>query len=504
MLSFRTHFIALVAGMLLSLSSAMATITLAPLFQDHAILQRDQPIPIWGRATPGEKITASFRDQQVSATTDHDGRWIVYLEPLSAAIEPADLTITGETTLIVHDILIGEVWLATGQSNMTRPLSSLPDAETMLATVNNPFVRHINIALTTADTPADSVETSGWLPATPENAGKFSAVAWFFSAELQRKLGVPVGIIHSSWGGSSIEAWMDQRTLQSTSAWPAIKQRWDNLVQTLPTIQAEYDTWQKADEAAKVSGQKNSLPRPVIPLGPGTQRQPTALFNGMLSPLQPYAIRGNIWYQGEANWDRPTEYAELFPAMIQAWRAQWGLDDFPFYFVQLPNYTDARDSTGKGWASIREAQTAALQLPHTGMAVTIDCGDASDLHPQNKPTVGQRLARIAEAKTYGITGDWSGPVFSKAVPEGANMRVTFDHADSGLISDRHPPRSLEIAGADRNFHAATASIEGNTLVVHSPDVPAPVAVRYAWSSAPRANLFNGAGLPVAPFRSDDW
>ena len=365
------------------------------------------------------------------------------------------------------------------------------------------MIRHINIALTASPNPADAVGTSGWLPATPANAPAFSAVAWFFAEEIQRKLGVPVGIIHSSWGGSTVEAWMDRRTLKSTAAWPAIETRWQYMNANYPAIEASYAAWEKAEKEHQAKGTKNTPP-PLLPRGPGSPHALSELFNGMIAPLQPYAMQGVIWYQGESNWQRVTEYAELFPAMIQAWREQWGLGDCPFYFVQLPNYAQPNDPTGRGWAGIREAQAQALALPHTGMAVTIDCGDPADIHPQNKPMVGQRLARIAAAQVYRITGDWSGPVYNSITREGSTLRVHFDHVDSGLISERTPPQAFEVAGDDHQFHPATATIKDDTIIVQSPAVPAPVAVRYAWSNAPKANLYNGAGLPAVPFRSDSW
>ncbi len=483
----------------------MPALSLAPLFQDHAILQRDQTIPVWGRATPNEKITVSFRDQTVSSDADAAGRWTVSLDPLTASTEPTDLTVCGNTTLVVRDVLVGEVWLATGQSNMHRPVSSLPDAETVIPKIDQPLIRHINIAASNAETPAESVETSGWLNSSPESAGDFSAIAWFFSENIFQQIGVPIGIIHSSWGGSNIEAWIDESSMRSTSAGPMIKQRWDYLIENFDQIKTDWEAWVEAEEAAKAGGPINQIPRPALmPLGPGTQRQPSALFNGMIAPLQPYAIRGNLWYQGEANWDRTAEYAELFKVMINAWRDQWGQGDFPFYFVQLPNYTDERDPSGTGWPWIREAQTRALDLPNTAMAVTIDCGDNNDIHPQNKPAVGHRLARLAAAQVYGIDCEWSGPVFNSAEREGATLRVRFDHADSGLAFEGNATPSFEVAGADRHFHPASASIDGQTILVHSPAVLEPIAVRYAWNNTPAANLYNGAGLPGAPFRSDEW
>jgi sialate O-acetylesterase len=224
----------------------------------------------------------------------------------------------------------------------------------------------------------------------------------------------------------------------------------------------------------------------------------------MIAPLQPYALRGAIWYQGESNAARPAEYAELFPAMIRAWRAQWNQGDFPFLFVQLANFIVPNDTTERSWAFLRETQTKTLAVPQTGMAVTIDIGDPKDIHPRNKQEVGRRLALLAKAQVYDIPGDWSGPVFASAQSEGAALRVRFTHADGGLIADRKPLQSFELAGADRKFFPATARIDRETVVVSAPGVPEPVAVRYAWSNSPDANLFNGAGLPAVPFRSDSW
>lgn len=500
----RVHFVTLLLALSLGCATAMADLTLAPLFQNHAVLQRNQPVPVWGRAEPGEKITVSFRDQTVGTIAEADGRWIVYLAPMSAAIEPAELTVTGKTTVVVRDVLVGEVWLASGQSNMNRPLSSLPDAAKIIAGTNNPFVRFNTVALTAAASPAESVQTSGWLPVTPETAGTASAVAWYFAAEIQRKLGVPVGIIHSSWGGSKIEAWVDDRTLRGTKAWPAIDERWQYMIANYPRIAAEFSAWETQVKELLAKNLPPPATMPLLPRGPGSQHALGELFNGMIAPLQPYALRGVVWYQGESNWEYPAEYAELFPAMINAWRAQWGLGDFPFYFVQLPNFGQSYDSTQRSWAWLREAQTAALKLRNTGMAVTIDCGDPLDIHPQNKPTVGRRLAALALAQIYRVPCDWSGPRFAGAAREGSAMRVRFTHVDTGLIAERQLPSAFELAGADRKFYPATATLDRDTVIVKSPEVPEPVAVRYAWSNTPVANLFNGAGLPAAPFRSDDW
>ena len=483
-------------------------ITLGPIFKDHAIVQRDKPLPIWGRAAPGEKVTVAFRGQSLNATADTNGRWIVYLEPLTASAETADLVVSGGETRVIKDVLVGEVWLASGQSNMEWQVSQLREEEQQIAAVDLPQLRHLRIDHVVAATPSENVNTSAWEAASPQTVGSFSAVGYFFAREIQRKLGVPVGIIHSSWGGTEIEAWMSESVRQSTSFAPIMEARWQHAMSEWPpervaSYPADMIAWQKAEEQAKATHTLNPKPWPPPPASLDSPAAPGGVFNGMIAPLQPVAIRGVLWYQGESNVGRAAEYAELFPAMIRAWRANWGDETLPFYFVQLPNYANGNPG-GRDWARLREAQAKALELPSTAMAVTIDIGDAGNLHPAAKMEIGRRLALAAKSILYGIPGDYSGPIFESATPEGATVRIRFSHADSGLVSHQRPVQSLEIAGPDRVFHVGSARIDRNMLVVSSPDVKNPVAVRYAWSNAPEANLYDGAGLPAAPFRSDDW
>ena len=484
-----------------------ADVTLAPLFQDHAVLQRDKPLPVWGRAAPGEHVTVAFHDQRVGTTTGADGRWMVYLGAVATSAEPAELVVTGTNTLTIRDVLVGEVWLASGQSNMEWPVAKAVAGEKEVAAAKFPLIRLFTAQHQVASQPADTVPGT-WQVCTPESARNFSAVGYFFARDLQRKLGVPVGLISSPWGGTAVEAWMGDAALSGTAAFPAVDARWQKDRAEFPRRLIDYPleqaAWKKAEEHAKAMHTKNPLPGPRIPVGPGTPYEPSGLFNGMIAPLQPYALRGVIWYQGEANWPRPEEYAELFPAMIRAWRAGWGEGDFPFYFVQLANYIIPIDLTNRGWARLREAQTRALALPATGMAVAIDIGDPHGIHPPNKQEVARRLALLAKAQVYGIPVDFSGPVFAFKTTEGSALRVRFDQAATGLIAGNRPVQSLEIAGADRKFYPATGKIQLNTLLVSAREVKEPVAVRYAWTNSPEANLYNGAGLPAAPFRSDDW
>lgn len=515
---------------------ARADVTLAPLFTDHAVLQRDKPLPVWGRAAAGEIVTVKFHDQARQTTTGADGRWIVYLDALPASSESAELSVTGKNALTLHDLVVGEVWLCSGQSNMEFTVDARPgtwqarsratDAPAEIAAANFPLIRHVRIEQTVSETPADTVKTGGWQSATPQTVGGFTAVGYFFARDLFQKLGVPVGLVHSSWGGTPVESWLSPAALATNPAFAAVTTRWQQAVADYPAKKSAFDTalaaWTKADATAKLDataagaktkpktdGQKiyavwlQKNPRPRAPRGPGDPWTPTGLFNGMINPLLPCAIRGALWYQGESNADRAAEYHALFAAMITAWRAHFGQGDFPFYWVNLANYKNAGDPSGTTYAFLREAQTQTLALPNTGQALAIDLGNPDDIHPTNKQDVGRRLALLAKNRTYGITGDDTGPTFAASAREGRALRVRFTHA-SGLIAHDKPVQALELAGADHVFHPATAKIERDTLLVASPAVTEPVAVRYAWKNAPEANLYNGAGLPAVPFRSDAW
>lgn len=480
----------------------------ARLFSDGVVLQRGEPIPVWGWAPPKTSVSVLLRGQSRMATADAGGNWRVSFAAMNAG-GPYEMTITGDgKRVVVRDVLVGDVWVASGQSNMEWPVSFLREDEKKIAAVDLPLVRQLKIERASASHPQDSAKTSGWETASPATVGNFSAVGYFFARELQRKLGVPVGIVNSSWGGTEIEAWMSAASRESASLGAAIEARWQKAMSEWPPERiarypAEMAAWQKADAREKATHVKNTLPWPRPPATIDSAAMPGGLFNAMIAPLQPGAIRGIIWYQGESNVERPNEYAQLFPAMIRSWRANWGDDHLPFYFVQLPNYADGKPNA-RTWARLREAQEKALELPATAMAVAIDVGDAENLHPTAKMEIARRLALIAKAKIYGVSVDFSGPVFQGATREGPALRVRFTHTGAALVAQDRPVQSLEIAGADKVFFAANAKIDRDTLLVSSPKVKEPVAVRYAWSNAPLANLYNGAGLPAAPFRSDDW
>ena len=497
-----------------------ADVTLAPLFADHAVLQREKPVRIWGRAAPGERVTVRFGGATAAAVADSNGRWIAELPAMPADAAGRELVVSGRNTLRVRDVVVGELWLCSGQSNMefrmfdpTGNVYHVKNAAAEAAEAHFPLIRQFAVERQISETPADSVHGS-WTPCDPQSVRQFTAVGYFFSREIFRQLGVPIGIINDAWGGTPVESWMSKEALASNPVFAAVGERWQRAVVDYPAKKAEYDAakerWDRDEAAAAAAAEARHAaflkqdPMPWPPGGPGSEYTPTVLFNGMIHPILPFAIRGVLWYQGESNTDRPAEYHALFAAMIRSWRARFAQGDIPFFWVQLANFNDPNDATGQGWAFLREAQSRTLSLPETGQAVAIDIGDPDDIHPKNKQEVGRRLALIAMAKAYGMAVDYSGPVFDGVAVEGDAMRVRFRFAEKGLIASHTPLRSFELAGADRIFRPASAVISGDTVVVQSPDVPAPVTVRYAWRDAPEADLSNGSGLPAAPFRSHAW
>jgi sialate O-acetylesterase len=420
-------------------ATAIAAPELAPLFQDHAVLQCDKPVAIWGRAVPGEHLSVAFAGQKLGSTADPAGRWIVVLGPLSPSSSGADLVVAGKTTVTVHDVLVGEVWLCAGGSGMGY---AAPDG----ARAANPLLRGFRVARQEASAPMEAA-AGDWELSSPATAAKFSTVGYFFARNLFERLGVPVGIIDCSADESPIEAWMSPAALAA-------------------------------------------IHRPAT-------AGASALFNGMVHPLLPYAIRGIAWYQGEADVGRPADYATEFPALVTAWRSHFGASDLPFLWVQVAGPI-SNGFSGEQWARLREAQSAALALTGTGQAVAVDVGDSGRVE------IARRLALLAKAKVYSIPVDYSGPSYSDSAVEGPSIRVHFNFAGEGLTASGKPLQSFEIAGEDKVFHPATASIQGETVVVRSSAVRQPVAVRYAWRGAAEGNLYNGAGLPAPPFRSDDW
>lgn len=492
---------------LLAALSLRAEVSLAPLFKDHVVLQRDKPLPVWGIAAPKERVTVQFHGQSVSCKTDSKGRWMVYLDPVPASAKPEELVVTGKNSIRVTDVLVGDVWLCSGQSNMEWPVRLTMNASAEIAAANLPLIRHFKVERAVADSPDDDAKGM-WVICSPSTAGDFTAVGFYFARDLQPRLQVPIGIINSSWGGTPVESWMSPAALSSDPAFSVVAEGWKKALADYPQNKIAYEAalanWKAEEAEAKAKGKEFKKQRPWEPSGVGSPWTPSGLFNGMINPLTPYALRGALWYQGESNAPKASAYHKLFKTMVTTWRGHFGQQDLPFLWVQLANYEVKEDETGRTWAFLREAQSQTLELPNTGQAITVDIGTPDNIHPANKQEVGRRLALIARAKVYGTPLDYTGPVFSDAARDGARMRVRFSNAGTGLTASGGPLDSFEVAGGDKVFFPAVATIEGDCVMVEAREVNEPVAVRYAWTNCPEANLYNGAGLPAAPFRSDEW
>ncbi len=660
-----------------------AEVTVPPLFSDHAVLQKTSKVPVWGKAAPGEAVTVSIAGTSATATADAKGAWQALLDLSTKDSGPYDLTIQGAAgtkAIVATDVLIGEVWIASGQSNMEFDLKSSTGAAEEIAASANPKFRQFLVKKKLSPVPLDTVEGS-WVVAGPDTARSFTAVGYYFSRKLQKELNVPIGLIHTSWGGTPIEGWTRKGALDTVpdlkegadksiaafSEHPALAKAYEETLQaweqqynralplpadissftgasvtvtpeagwkpvklpgalaptglpdrgaiwlrrvvTLSAADAAYRgavdcgpipgfetvywngerlagttpadggvagnrhlyidgkvklqpgdgilairlaiplggaaipnyiRWGNLDLAgewqAKVEKElpppspeaKDAFP-PLLPKAPRDINVASHLYNGMIAPLIPYAIRGTIWYQGESNAGRAFQYRTAFPLMISDWRTQWGEGDFPFYFCQLANYqTRATVPGDSDWAELREAQAMTLSLPNTGMAVLVDVGDEDDIHPRDKKTPGERLAAVALANTYGRSVPFVGPTYDSMAVEGAAVRIRFAHADGGLVAKPFPtdyaPKSMTpelrkplvrnmlqsqlegfaLCGDDHKWFWGEATIDGESVVVRSKEVPNPVAVRYAWANNPLCNLYNGAGFPALPFRSDEF
>ncbi len=497
-----SHLIRLVALTTAFLATSTAThaeVKLHALFTDGAVLQRELPVPIWGTASEGEKVTVSIAGQ-TATTTAKEGKWSVKLQPLAAG-GPHTLIVEGTNKLEVKDVLIGEVWLCSGQSNMSFGLASAENAAEVIPASANPNIRLFQVPRSAEAEPQSEVKAQ-WKQCSPQTVPSFAAVGYFFGRDLQKALGVPIGLINSSVGGTPAQAWTSRPVLEAA---PMGKPYLDSLVNALKnsdTLEAEYAkataAWKIKAEEAKAAGQP--APRaPAVPLSRGTGR-PACLYNGMIAPLVPYALRGAIWYQGEANAGSPESYRGLLPAMIAGWRADFN-PDLAFLIVQLAPYDVPAP---EAWAWFRETQRQiALHTPKCGLAAIPDAGEAKNIHPKRKEPVGQRLALVAEANVYGQKIEWSGPTLKDARFSEGKAVLTLDHVE-GLVAKDGAPSGFIIAGDDKQFVPAEAKIVGGTIEVSSAQVPAPKAVRYAWKNMPDGNLWNAAGLPASPFRTDDW
>lgn len=507
-------------------SGAWAEVKLNPLFRDGAVLQQDANVPVWGTAKDGEQVTVQF-DGQSAATTAKDGKWMVHLKPHKAG-GPFVLTVTGENTLALNNVLVGEVWVCSGQSNMQFELRFDATAATETASANYPKIRTFNVRRKNSVQPLAEAEGT-WEECSPARSKYFSAVGYYFGRDLHKATGVPVGLIHSSYGATPAQAWtsldgLEKEPMLHRYAEEAKKlaANYEQASATYPRELADYQeklkTWdaevggayKEILKAWAAENQKNKLegkpsipqpkpvqPKPVEPMSPhGPPSKPAGLFNGMIAPLIPYAIKGVIWYQGEANAGNSQEYRTLFPRLIADWREKWGQGDFPFLFVQVAPFQNLPPE-------IREAQLLSWRkTPDTAMVVITDAGNATDIHPKQKEPVGARLALAARALAYGEKIEYSGPVFDTLTIDGDRAVLNFKHLGSGLMAKEGGLKGFTIAGADKKFVAANAEIKGDTVVVSSGQVRVPVAVRYGWENVPDVNLFNKEGLPASPFRTD--
>ncbi len=667
------RFLPFLSIVLIPTANALADVTLPSIFSDHMVLTKGAKVPVWGKADPMEEVTVSVAGAKAKARADGAGKWRVDLDLSATAAGPFGMVVEGNNRLEINDVVVGEVWLASGQSNMDFPLRSEMGAAEEIAHSANPLLRYFRVARATSDHPLEDCKGT-WEVASPETSARFSAVGYYFGKRLQSELNTPVGIIQTSWGGTPVEAWTSPEAFQNEPAlaertqqvrqwlvksreqtgqfreqfgqWLQEHDRQDRPVadlkrwttgsteewasvtlpgpQPAPELSLSGAVWlrQEIKVAAGQAGKmlsvyfgdlegfvsvywngklvhqtrydknpgKNELTRVNIPaekvveganqlalrvyapgapahlssvrigrddllagwrasmeyslpemdaaqkaqLPPQPSKAPNAqqiagqLFDGMVAPLVPYAIRGVIWYQGETNGPRAFQYRTAFPLMIRDWRNRWQQGDFPFYFCQLANYRPKLEQPAESdWAELREAQTMTLALPKTGQAILVDVGESADIHPRNKKDPGERLARWALAHEYQKKITFSGPTYASHQREGNRMRVRFDHIDEGLTAAELPTtyvvRSLTgesaplvrnspgsalegfaICGEDKKWVWANAEIEGDSVVVWSEAVPQPIAVRYGWADNPTCNLFNGAGLPASPFRTDDF
>ncbi len=476
---------------LLGAAIANADVRLPALISDHMMIQRRAPVRIWGWADPGESVTVSFEGQKIPSTAGSDGKWETFLKPTAEGV-PSDLTVTGRNSITVHDVVAGEVWVASGQSNMEFPMARVKGSEQEISSANFPDLRFFLVKKAVADHPLDDVQGT-WTICSPETIKPYSAVAYFFARELSQTQHVPVAVIDSYWGGTPAQSWTSMPTLQADPALKFILDDWQTTLARYPEAKQKYDEKLAQWNETKVGN------APGKPVGPDHPNTPAGLYNAMIAPLTPYAIRGAIWYQGESN-ASPTHayaYRRLFSTMIEDWRHAWGIGPMPFYFVQLANF-----KANGWWPLLRESQTETLELRNTAMAVAIDVGDPKDIHPTDKQTVGHRLALAARAQAYGENIVYSGPVFRQLTTEGSRARIWFDSVGEGLSARGEGPLvGFEIAGPDGVFVPAEAGIDGKTVLVSSASVRQPVMARYAWADDPTANLINKDGLPASPFRN---
>ena len=500
-------------GLLATSLTAQAEVKLPTIISDHMVLQQKQANPIWGWDAPGTDVVVAFRGQVKKTKAGDDGKWSVKLDPVGASFEPASIVVEGSSRREITDVLVGEVWMCSGQSNMGMTLGGDWKYEVESLSSNHPNLRLISVPrVGTQELQSDF--KGQWEAANPTNSQAFSAVGFFYGRYLHEILDVPVGLINNAWGGSAAEAWVRRDSLEKDARFQTLMASWQQRETQLLSdaakekYEADLAAWKIKAAAAKAAGK----PAPRGPSSPdstlsGNQR-PGNIFAGVVHPTLGYGMKGVIWYQGESNAGRAWEYAQLFPYMIEQWRAEWGQGDFPFYWVQLADYLPEVDQPGESnWAELRESQTKTLSLPNTGEAVIIDLGEANDIHPKNKYDVAARLVRWALAKDYGMeTIEPQSPTYRNLNITDNKAALTFDHIAGGLRTvDVNDVRGFAVCGEDRKWVRANAKITGaDSIEVWSEEVSAPVAVRYAWANNPVCNVYSRIGLPLTPFRTDDF
>jgi len=524
-LSKRIKNLFIITGMLLILcmaSDLLAEVKVAQIFGDNMLLQRDIPVQIWGWADEGEKVTVSFNGQEQSVTADKNGKWLLKLSPMKANKTPSQLTITGTNKLILKNILIGDVWICSGQSNMQMSLNQVIQGAKEVAEANYPTIRLMTVPRKGSDFLVDDIKVQ-WYECSPKTSAGFSAAGYFFARKLVKELDVPIGLISANWGGTRIEPWISPEGYRLV---PEQKQMSNIIDSNLPTtaegnikyqkFMSEMTIWMEKAQIA-VAKKENM---PAMPLQPGkmnSHQDPTKLFNSIIHPLIPFAIRGVLWYQGESNGGEGMSYFNKTQALIKGWRQLWNQGDFPFYFVQLANWKQPNPHSPAGafgWARCREAQRKSLTIPNTGMSVTIDIGDPVNIHPKNKQDVGNRLALWALAKEFKKDVVFSGPLYKEMKIEGDKIRIFFDNTGSGLMiaqktglepvveAKNGKIKFISIMGKDNVWHWADLVIDGDTIVVSCDEVKEPLAVRYCYTMDPTGPfLYNKEGLPASPFKT---
>jgi len=488
----RLRSVVAVAVLVAAPFAALADVKPHPLFVDNVVLQADAEVPVWGLAEPGEAVSVIASNEKLKvapvtakATADKDGKWTVKL-PKQAAGTDYEVKIAGKNEIVLKNVAFGDVWICSGQSNMEWSVNASGEAEKVKAGAKNPLVRLFTVKKRTAAKPladqTDLTHFSTWSECSPETVASFSAVGYHFGNAIQKELKTPIGLIHTSWGGTPAQSWTSAEKLAGVES-------------------LKYYAEQTAKAAEQFEKDKKAL----------NPNSPASLYNAMIHPLLPFAIKGAIWYQGESNTGKAFEYRKLFPAMIEDWRAKWG-SEFPFYAVQLAPW-NAGDPDGVSYAELREAQLLTTKtLKNVGLAVITDAGDLFDIHPKDKGTVGQRLAKAALAGTYGKKIVGSGPLYKSVKFDGEKAIVSFDSIGGGLVvrngpsgySPNNPVAGFTICGEDKYFYPAKAKIDGETVVVSCEKVAKPIAVRFGWSNYPVVTLFNKEGLPASPFRTDDF